>query len=315
MVGSPMFFDASIDADAAARFLSDHLGHPVGSVQEVGAGAWSNCFGYTDGGIEYVVRFGNYVDDYRKDQRASAFSSPRLPIPVVTDVGVAFGGYFAISTRAHGEPLELLGAADWAATVPKLLTVLDEIRAVPVAPDAGFGGWGANGSAPFASWRDFLLAVCADDPERRTYGWTTKLADSPYGDEAFRAGYGRLAELSVAIPSPQFLVHSDLINRNVLVRNRHITAVFDWGCSLYGDFLYDIAWIEFWAPWYPAMNGVDFLATARAHLKDRGVAIEDFDARARCCLLHIGLDHLAYNAFTGNMVDLGNTIDRLALFV
>lgn len=315
MVGQSVFFDASIDADAAARFLTDHLGHPVDNVHEVGAGAWSNCFGFTNLDTEYVVRFGNYVDDYQKDQAASAFSSPRLPIPVVTEVGTAFNGYFAISTRAHGVPLESLDAADWAATIPELLAVLDEMRAVPVAADAGFGGWAANGKAPFASWRDFLLAVSADDPERRTYGWTTRLADSPFGDEPFHAGYARLTELSRAIPSPQFLVHSDLINRNVLVRDRRITAVFDWGCSLYGDFLYDIAWIEFWAPWYPAMNGVDFLAVARAHLEDRGVATDDLDDRVRCCLLHIGLDSLAYNAFTGNTVELGNTIDRLAQFV
>ncbi len=310
-----MFFDASIDADAAARFLADHLGRTVDDVVEVGAGAWSNCFGFTDSGTEYVIRFGNHVDDYQKDQVASAFSSTRLPIPVVTEVGAAFPGYFAISTRAHGEPLELLGAADWAATVPELLAVLDEMRAVPIDADAGFGGWGVNGKAPFASWRDFLLAVSVDDAERRTHGWTTKLADSPFGDQAFHAGYARLAEVSATIPSPQFLVHSDLINRNVLVRDRRITAVFDWGCSFYGDFLYDIAWIEFWASWYPAMSDVDFLAVARAHLNDRGVVVQDFDARVRCCLLHIGLDHLAYNAFTGNMVELGNTVDRLAAFV
>ncbi|MGI8417116.1 MAG: phosphotransferase family protein [Nakamurella sp.] len=315
MVGQSVFFDASIDADAAARFLTDHLGHPVDNVQEVGAGAWSNCFGFTDLDTEYVVRFGNHVDDYQKDRAASAFSSPRLPIPVVTEVGSAFNGYFAISTRAYGEPLESLDAADWAATVPELLAVLDDMRAVPVAADAGFGGWGTNGKAPCASWRDFLLAVSADDPERRTHGWTTRLADSPFGDEAFHAGYARLAELARAIPSPQFLVHSDLINRNVLVRDRRITAVFDWGCSLYGDFLYDIAWIEFWAPWYPAMSGVDFLAVARTHLEGRGVAIDEFAARARCCLLHIGLDSLAYNAFTGNTVELGNAIDRLSQFV
>ena len=31
-----------------------------------------------------------------------------------------------------------------------------------------------------------------------------------------------------------------------------------------------------------------------------GLDVADFDARLRCCLLHIGSVHLAYNAFLGD---------------
>lgn len=305
----------------ATGFLTAHLGYPAAEVEPVGAGAWSTCFGFRDGasdaavGAEYVVRFGRHLDDYQKDQRASAFSSYRLPIPVVTDIGPAFDGYFAISTRAHGVDLESLGRDDWTAIVPELLTVLDQIRTVPVPTNAGFGGWNATGRAPLRTWREHLLAVSVDSPDRRTSGWKRLLAESPFGGEAFAAGYARLTELADPTVNPQFLVHSDLINRNVLVQDRRITAVFDWGCSIYGDFLYDIAWIEFWSPWYPAMSGLDIVAAARTRLDAVGVVVESFDERLRCCLLHIGLDHLAYNAFTGNMTELGNTIERLAQFV
>jgi hygromycin-B 4-O-kinase len=307
----------AISVADATDFLTAHLGRPVRAVEPADAGAWSTCFGFRDGGdgSEYVVRFGRHVDDYRKDQRASAFSSPRLPIPVVTGIGPAFDGYFAISTRAHGVDLESLGRDDWTDIVPELLTVLDEIRTVPVPADAGFGGWDATGRAPLRTWREHLLAVSVDTPDRRTHGWTRLLAELPFGDEAFAAGYLRLTELADPTMNPRFLVHSDLLNRNVLVQDRRITAVFDWGCSIYGDFLYDIAWIEFWSPWYPSMSGVDFVAAARNRLAVQGVDVEGFDERLRCCLLHIGLDHLAYNAFTGNITELGNTIDRLAQFV
>ena len=36
-----------------------------------------------------------------------------------------------------------------------------------------------------------------------------------------------------------------------------LEAVFDWGCSLAGDFLYEVAWFTFWAPWYPALDAID----------------------------------------------------------
>ena len=44
-----------------------------------------------------------------------------------------------------------------------------------------------------------------------------------------------------------------------------VTAIFDWGCAFAGDFLYDVATILFWTPWYSALNDVDLLtADARA---------------------------------------------------
>ena len=49
-----------------------------------------------------MIRFGKYVDDFRKDQLAYAYTAPGLPIPQVVDIGTAFDGYYAISTRAYG---------------------------------------------------------------------------------------------------------------------------------------------------------------------------------------------------------------------
>ena len=67
---------------------------------------------------------------------------------------------------------------------------------------------------------------------------------------------------------------------------------------MYGDFPYDLARLDFWAPWYPAMEGVDVLAEAEEYFRSVGVAVPGFAERVRCCEVHIGLDAQAYNAFT-----------------
>ena len=46
------------------------------------------------------------------------------------------------------------------------------------------------------------------------------------------------------------LIHNDLLNRNALASGGQVTAVFDWGCSIYGDFLCDLAAFVFWSPWF-----------------------------------------------------------------
>ena len=81
----------------------------------------------------------------------------------------------------------------------------------------------------------------------------------------FESGLSRLPHLVDACPEQRFLVHGDLLNYNVLVSTCAVSAVIDWGCSLYGDFLYDVAWLAFWAPWYPAWTGVDFATEAARH--------------------------------------------------
>ena len=77
-----------------------------------------------------------------------------------------------------------------------------------------------------------------------------------------------------------------------------VTAVVDWGNAMYGDFLYDLARLDFWAPGYPAMEAVDVLAEAEGHFRSAGVVVPDFAERVRCCEVHIGLDAQTYNAFT-----------------
>ena len=300
-----------LEVGDARRFLQEHVGRGVESVEKVGEGAWSQCYGFTDRGRELVIRFGRYLDDFEKDRRAASFGCAALPVPDVLEVGRAFGGHFAISSRAHGEPLESLSASEWKKVLPSLFDALDAVRAVDLSETSGYGGWDAQGNATHATWRDFLLAVDADTPELRSHGWRQRLIDSPIGDEAFRAGHERVAELTRATPQERYLVHADLINRNVLVTAERISAIFDWGCSFYGDFLYDIAWLEFWSPWSEALAASDIRSEATRHYAAIGLDVPDFDERLRCCMIHIGLDHQAYNAHTGDMEALDAVTKRL----
>ena len=289
-----MLGDAGVTIEDARRFLVAHVGPSVAAVELVGEGAWSRCFGYRHRGDDLVIRFGQTLEFFEKDRRATAFAGPGLPVPTVHEIGPAFDGHFAISARVRGEPLENLPAAQWPAMVPNLLTVLDALRTADVSDTSGWGSWDATGQGTQPSWRDFLLHVGDDLPGERTYGWREKLAASPVQDDVFPEGFALVAALAEAAPPERYLVHADLVNRNVLVDDGRITGVFDWGCGLYGDFLYELAWLKFWSPWYPGLASRDIVEDVRRHLTERGVAVPDFDARLRGCLLHVGLNHHAW---------------------
>jgi hygromycin-B 4-O-kinase len=106
-------------------------------------------------------------------------------------------------------------------------------------------------------------------------------------------------------------VHCDLVNRNVLVSQDSIAGVFDWGCSLYGDHLYDLAWLEFWAPWYPKLSIHYLRLEMERRWREGGYAPEDKEVRLMACYLHIGLSHLAYNAHLGDLAAVSQTAERM----
>jgi len=302
------------DCTQVQAFLATHFDRASTHIARIGAGAWSQCFGFRRDDQELVIRFGQHVGDFRKDQRASSYRSPDLPIPEVLTIGHAFDGFYAISTRVHGVPLESLNATQWQSMIPSLAAALEAMRLADVSATVGFGGWGDAGDAPYARWSGHLLSVGDDSPDRRTYGWRARLAASPQADVVFTWGFDRLKQ--VANDSvPRGLIHGDLINRNVLVNESSITGVFDWGCACYGDHLYDLAWFEFWAPWFPSLS-IDLL---RSELERRWRAVGYVphlkEERLLACYLHIGLDHLAYNAHLGDISALAATAERMQMLV
>jgi hygromycin-B 4-O-kinase len=114
-----------------------------------------------------------------------------------------------------------------------------------------------------------------------------------------------------ACPETRHLLHNDLLNFNVLVSGDRVSAVIDWGNALYGDFLYDLALFSFYAPWYPAMRGIDWAREARRHYDAVGLTVPDLGERLRCYELHIGLGGMAYCAYTRRWDQLQETVQRI----
>jgi hygromycin-B 4-O-kinase len=303
----------------ADRFIADRFGESVEPVQFLGRGEWSVCFSFCEHrtqeqGTEKVIRFGDHLEDFEKDRRAGSFAHPSLPIPAVTEIGEAFGGHYAISQRVLGSPINDLSHQGWLAILPDLFAAVDEVRCVDLSPTTGFGIWDAHGDAPYQSWHEFLVSAGDDARGRRTDGWRERLGDSPTGDGPFFEALRALEQLAAGCPEIRSLVHSDLLQSNVLVDHGKITGLLDWGCSLYGDFLYDHAWLAFWAPWFGATRGIDFAAETKAHFGALGLD-DEFERRMRCCQIHIGLDAQAYSAFTGRWSDLAAVAGRTLALV
>lgn len=304
----------SVTLQQATHFLADYVSNGVSNIELIGEGAWSRCYGFQQGNQQRAIRFGKYLDDFEKDQVASRYGSPALPIPQLFEIGNAFDGYYAISSRVHGIPLESVSATQWQALVPSLGAAMEAMRTADLSNTTGWGGWGLDRTAPFERWSQHLFATLVDTPERRTHGWRKKLTESPYAEETFVWGSDLLKQV-VNDAIPRSLLHCDLINRNVLVDGAQISGIFDWGCSLYGDHLYELAWFDFWSPWHPGLDTTLLHLELERRWQTVGYVPEDKANRLTACYLHIGLDHLAYNAWLGDQENLLGTATRMKALV
>jgi hygromycin-B 4-O-kinase len=287
-----------VDVAHAEEFLATRLG----------MGVWSRAFAFRRAGRDYVIRFGAHREDFDKDRLAARYAGPALPIPRVVELGQAFGGHYAISERVLGGYLDDVDESQMRALLPSLFAALDAARLADLSGTTGYGLWGADGTAPQPSWRAALLDVAHDRPADRIHGWRERLLASPVGSGPFEEAYGHLLALADRVPETRHLIHSDLLHYNVLVEAGRVSGVLDWGCGMYGDWLYDLAWLCFWQPWYPAWRRIDFRAEAARHYAAIGLDVPLFDERLRCCQIHIGLASQAYQAYAGDWADLRDTV-------
>jgi hygromycin-B 4-O-kinase len=299
-----------VDMVCLEAFLVTQFGSDHSDVAPLGAGVWSQAFGFRRAGRDYVIRFGAHQEDFAKDRLAARYAGPALPIPRVVELGEAFGGYYAISERVFGGYIDDVDETQMRALLPSLFAALDAARLADLSGTTGYGAWGADGAAPYPSWRAALLDIANDRPADRTHGWRERLAASPVGTRMFEEAYGHLLAVADRVPEERHLIHSDLLHYNVLVEADRVTGVLDWGCGMYGDFLYDLAWLCFWQPWYPAWQRIDFRAEAMRHYVANGLDVPHFEERLRCCQIHIGLASQAYLAYAGQWADFQDTAQR-----
>lgn len=268
----------------AEEFLKKYFKVAAIEVQAISGGEESQAFFFNNNGEEYVLRLSKHGNlEYQKDKIAhDEFSSKLLPIPVVVDIGqVDDHLFFVISKRVHGKTLNEFSSEEIRDLNPKIVEVLTTIHKLK-APGEGFGGWGLNRNGPFKSWHDYMFASL----KQETKVISTR---SFYDENLHNSIKEQIEKLIPNCPEERAILHGDLGDLNLLSDGTKITGVIDWGDSLYGDPLKDIA---SWS------NREGFLEEIKKYYMANGGIPKDFDKRVRCYrLLNVygGLWFYAYS--------------------
>lgn len=295
----------------ANHFVKTHFGGHAQNLVPLASGDWSKAYSFLLDGREMVIRFGSYLTDFEKDRVMGTYSTDQIPIPRVFEIGETESGFYAVSERVPGKHLDELDGAELRLVLPQLFDALYELQKLDLTDTQGIGLWRLEGTGP--SWGAELLSVA--EPRERLAGWRERLDASPQEASVFDAGVERLRRLAPQLPDYRGIVHSDLLNRNVLVDNGRLSGIIDWGNAIYGDPLYDIAWFLYWWPWHPKWQGIDLQEILNLHWEKHGGSPTQMEDRLRCYFIHIGLDHIAYSAFRQRSKDMKRNAEQLLTYI
>ena len=287
----------AITAPEAVELLREH-GHQAENMVALSGGLWSAAFAFREAGREYVVRFHERRDDLEKDRFAQRWASDALLTPRVVEIEDTARGPYGIAERITGGPIDDLDEAGFRHVLPSLFSAMDAVRVADLSGTSGYGLWHGDGNGNHASWRDTLVREEAPGERAKQ---REALGRSGVGSREFDIGLERMHELLPFCLETRHLVHNDLLYRNVFV-DRGRVVLLDWGASIYGDFLYDVALLTFWWPWYERRwGGIDIRYEIERHYAANGVAIPNYAERLRCCELDIGISAIAFQVGRGDL--------------
>lgn len=282
-----------IEEEIIVSFLNETFPKGISNFEVIKGGQGSQAFGFSVLDDNYIIRINkNSSEGFEKDRYAfTHFSSPTLPIPEVYKIGILNNGlHFCISKRAPGKILDMYTDEEKKTLAPELFAILDAIHAVDISNVKGYGEWDSNGQAREKSWNEHLLTP--DYRVVRSDGgpglFETSFLEKDFSDKVS----DKVAGLVQYCPRDRFLLHSDCGFDNILSDGKKITGVIDWENSMYGDFLFDIAWLSFW--W----SEIGYESMYKKYAKDKDRRIEHFNERMLCYKLNIGLGAMIFFAYS-----------------
>ncbi|MDD3999077.1 MAG: aminoglycoside phosphotransferase family protein [Candidatus Shapirobacteria bacterium] len=291
-------------------FLKSNFSKDVYDVKPITGGERSKAFIFESTDKKYIFRENRHEIGFKKDNYAADNFGKNVPIPKILKIGPFENHYYAISEYCEGNSLNGSGDKFSKELVNNLLLTLDQIHSISIG-NGGYGIADSEGKATYSSWEEWVLkdttVVTKDDGNYFTWEEVTKI---PFvKEEIINILFKEIEKLLLYIPKKRYLIHGDFATGNVMVKDNSVTGVIDWNEFGYGDFLYDVAWLDFW------INGNDFAGAYKSHIEEMGMDMSDFEKRIRCHQLFIGLTALGiYAALNLKEVYL-STLDKVKCII
>ncbi len=289
----PVVTDAHVLALLHERFST-----PVTDLVSVEGGSVARTFAFRTGSQDYIIRFNldkMLASNFPKEAYLwQKLASTQIPIPPMLQVGRLGDLYFAISRKMPGNTLFHFTPEEIEQMFPQIMETLNAIHHVDVSNTQGYGVFNDQGRGMASSWHTFLRRIAHEELEQDYYGkWHHLFDDTFLERDVFEQVYQQMLRLLDFCPEERYLVHGSLSLANMLALNGKLTAVLDWLDARYGDFVYDIAILDYWSP------GLRVHEHFQQYYQERQIMIPAYEERILCYQCYVTLDAMRFFAKSG----------------
>ena len=288
-----------VASEQVLALLGQHFSAPISDLVSVEGGQVARTFAFRANAQEYIIRFNQdtMLDSNlpKEVYLMRKFAGTAIPLPPILHVGRVGELHFAISCKMPGQMLELLSPQEVRDLVPQILDILAAIHGIDVSDTQGYGGFSDQGRGHFPSWSDHLHMIAREEAENDYFGKWYRLFDDTFLErDLYQDLYRRMCDLLVYCPEDRSLIRGGLSLRDMLAQDGKITAMLDWLDASYGDFVYDIAVLDFWWPWLGVRQAF------QEYSQQRERELPFYAERLLCYECHHALGALRFFAKSGN---------------
>jgi hygromycin-B 4-O-kinase len=215
-------------------------------------GFFSEAYRFKLNDENYILRIGVRELPFQKDMLISERIGDRVKVAKIIKTGAIGDKFYSIHKDIPGDDIQNVDLAKNENLLRSLLDEAVKIYKTDISGTKGFGSWDETGDAKSATFAETFT-----DFET----WHTDFLSRPGEkfkpfDETFENSFvdvkivEKLKNEIVAnldkLPNTRYLYHGDFGFDNVIAQDDDVTGIIDWAESGYGDFLKDIANIDYW---------------------------------------------------------------------
>jgi len=278
-------------------FLKKHFSTDIKNIEILKGGEISQAFSFEDVAGNYVIKVRKVRKRFRKKNpfdKEIIISDvvKKYKLDILVPEIIKHGSFkeigsekfiYCISEKSPGTFVHLFNNEKTTLVDNNLVESLYKIHLCDITNTKGFGNWDKWGKARFRSMQEYILDVIKQQEIYTNERFSTGIFEK----DLYIQGSERIKQLVKFCSPKRYLVHADYGYDNVLANKEgKITAIYDWEHSIYGDFVYDIAWIDFWG--FREENTYSNLYCKKFRDSER-LDFDNYDQRLLCYKLYIGM--------------------------
>lgn len=229
-----------IPEETIKLFLENKFGNKT-TYSSIDSGEFSLAFNIKVDNQDLILRLNSNNDLGFKKDKIISDNYPNIKSAKILENGAFdLNTSFSISLRLNGSSLRVISIEHSRAILPSLFENMNTIHLTKIVGE-NWGNWYPDLNGQFESWQERMDLYIEKDR------WNNIAQKCKFIDlDLLNELYSEYLQLIRFVPKERYFLHGDFGRTNIFASLNSVTGIIDWSEAMYGDFLWDLCWLDFW---------------------------------------------------------------------